>query len=282
MKVASINFALNIIGSEDQFFDHVSNLVTEASHKGATLVVLPEYTVAELYSVVGFYEEVDAARVLTKYADKYVSVIESLAKKLSITLVGGSFFKLEDNKVFNICPIAYPWDPTVFQYKNCLVTYERSVQSVSAGSFLTAPDSSGIGTLICYDCEFPVATSLLCNNGMKVLCVPSSTETIHGFRRVRHSCIARAIENQIFVIHAALVGSIDKEPHPVSYGSSAIIAPCAPQFANGPILSESLLNQESIAIADLDFNALEDLRENGEVTNYKDTRSKQWRVITAA
>ena len=279
MKVASINFGINLIGSEDQFYDHVIDIVTKASQKGASLVVLPEYTVAELYSVIGYYEEADAAKQLTQYADKYVSVIESLSRKLSITLVGGSFFKLEDNKVFNICPIAYPSDDTIFQYKNCLVTYEHAVQSITAGTYLKSADKAGIGTLICYDSEFPDATSLLCKSGMKILCVPSSTETIHGFRRVRYSCIARAIENQIFVIHSALVGSIDKEPHPYSYGSSAIIAPCAPQFPNGPILSESLLNQQSIAIADLDFNALDDLRENGEVTNYKDSRSKQWRMI---
>jgi predicted amidohydrolase len=279
MKVASINLKIKPISDEIEVFKHLESVIQNSADLGATLIVLPEYAIAELYCLFDDYTEEQGPRFLTKYSNTYVSFIESMAKKYKATIIGGSFFKEQSGNIYNVCPISSFDNNTYFQYKNCLVTYEKENQKLSSGENLELPSNSIFGSVICYDCEFPEPIQIMAKNGIKILCVPSSTETVHGFRRVRYSCLARAIENQIFVIHSAIVGSINKEPLPDGYGSSAIISPCAPEFPNGPILAETALNEEGIAVADLDFNALEDLRNHGEVTNFKDINSKVWKIV---
>jgi predicted amidohydrolase len=99
---------------------------------------------------------------------------------------------------------------------------------------------------------------------------------MHGFHRVRESCRARAIENQVFVVHASLVGSLGREPVPSTAGSSAILAPCVEPFPADGVLAETRLNAEEIAVAELDFEALVASRESGDVRNWHDRSRGDW------
>ena len=274
MKVATVNFELTIIKHADDFFSHLINIITTAAGNGSELIVLPEYTVAELYSVVPAYAESRAPYSLVQFAASYLTALQGIADKHSVTIIGGTYFDERDGKLFNICPIITPQKSPIFQVKNRLVTYEREVQHLSQVDKIVPLHLPEIGVLICYDSEFPEFVRTHCERGVLVLCVPSSMDTVHGFNRVRYSCLARAIENQIFVVHSALVGSIGKEPITTSYGSSAIIAPCAPEFNSGPILAETKLNTEDIAYAVLDFEALKQFRTAGEVQNWNDRPRK--------
>ena len=42
--------------------------------------------------------------------------------------------------------------------------------------------------------------------GAEILIVPSCTESLAGYYRVRHACAARALENQIYVVQSPTVG----------------------------------------------------------------------------
>lgn len=278
MKVAAVNWELRVVQKKDDFFTHLHNVIEEGAKQGAELIVLPEYTIAELLSVVPEYSEREAPQKLLPFGKEYCSTLSELSKKHRVTIVGGSYFKEYKGGILNTCPISDPTGTITEQPKNCLVTYERETQKLSGFSGLHASTDPRLGVTICYDSEFPEAVRTLCEAGVTVLAVPSSTETIFGFNRVRYSCIARAIENQIFVIHSALVGSLGKEPHPTSYGSSAIIAPCMPQFPMSPLLAETELNKEGIAVAHLDLELLKAVRETGEVQNWKDRKNSAWKL----
>jgi predicted amidohydrolase len=273
MKVSSINFKINKISHKDDFFNHVNTVLLEAIQKDAELIVLPEYTVAELYSLFPSYSEEDAPSLLVRYAKEYVSTLEEFSKKHSVTIVGGTFFSDAFGGISNVCPITSNTHATRFQIKNQLVSYENQIQKLSRGTKIEILDDTRIGVLICYDSEFPEYCRTLCQAGMQILCVPSSTETVHGFNRVRFSCLARAIENQIYVIHSALVGSINKEPHPTSYGSSAVISPCSAEFPSGPILNETPLHEEGSAFYNLHLNLLYTFQNQGEVQNFNDWKN---------
>ena len=270
IQAAAINFEIRPIKHRDDFFNLLMTSLRDAADAGAELIVLPEYTIAPLYSLHAPYTEPEAPSLLVPYKQAYIHALESFSRSAQVTIVGGTFFSDAYGGITNVCPITSPKSPTRFQVKNQLVTYEQKIQKLSKGTHLELLDDKRIGVLICYDSEFPEYCRHLCEQGMQILCVPSSTETIHGFHRVRYSCLARAIENQIYVIHAALVGSIGKEPHPESYGSSAIIAPCAPEFPDGPLLAETKLNHHGIASGALDSARLEKFRSEGEVMNFKD------------
>jgi predicted amidohydrolase len=96
---------------------------------------------------------------------------------------------------------------------------------------------------------------------------------------VRWSSLARAIENQVFVIHSSLVGDIGKEPIPESYGTSAIIAPSIAPFPMEAILVESKLNEDDVVVAGCDIDALYASRNEGEVTNWQDRDSSSWNLL---
>lgn len=274
--IAAVNFALRTISSIEEYYAHLESVLAKA--RGAEIVVLPEYMLSELLSIVGAYTEREAPCKLLPFAQRYLEYIKSFSAENSCVVVAGTIFQKVGDEIFNVCPIIFPDGKTVFQPKNCLVAYEKEVQGLKGYDGIAKLPLSELGVLVCYDSEFPMATRAHCEQGVKILCVPSSTETIHGFKRVRYSCIARAIENQIFVVHSSLVGSIGKEPHPQSYGSSAIISPAMPEFPNGPVLAESEMNRESVVKMSVDLGTIDSIRQSGEVRNWEDRNYSSWRL----
>lgn len=279
MRVGAVNYEHRPVGSVDEFFSRVTAVISNAKEQGVELLVLPEYTTGELYSLHGDYPEAGCAALLTGYAAGYCELIQSLSKEANMILVGGTTFFDSPQGILNQCPIAYPKGTFLLQAKQRLVAYEHDPWGLVAGEGLQLMPDPKVGTLVCYDCEFPPAVDLLVQAGLELLCVPASTETVHGFRRVRTCCQARAIEYQCFVIHASLVGGIGKEPHPTGYGSAAILAPCAEEFPTGPVLAETPLNEAGIAVADLDFESLRRFRATGEVRNLADRSLRPWTLL---
>jgi predicted amidohydrolase len=184
---------------------------------------------------------------------------------------------MDDGSVGNVSDV---FDPNgkraVRQQKVKLTRYEREMWKLAQGNGLDIADELPMGVTICYDCEFPESGRILAERGVLLQCVPAFTETMHGFHRVRHSCHARAIENQNFVVHSSLVGSLGREPAPAAMGSSAIIAPSIEPFPADGILAETQMNEEGIAIAVLDFNQLARSRESGDVRNWQERDARPW------
>ncbi len=113
---------------------------------------------------------------------------------------------------------------------------------------------------------------------MTIQCVPAYTETKHGFHRVRWCCHARTVENQIFVAHSSLVGDLGREPVLKTFGSSAVLCPPLHQFPESGVLAETEMNEEGIAITDLDLDLLEEARATGDVRNWHDRHSSSWEL----
>jgi predicted amidohydrolase len=81
------------------------------------------------------------------------------------------------------------------------------------------------------------------------------------------------------MIHASLLGHLNGEPVPMTYGSSAILAPSVEPFAESAILAETELHQPGIAIAELDFQLLLESRESDDVRNWYDRNASDFRII---
>lgn len=280
MKVAAVSWAVRQIGTEQEFFDHLEALVYEASTK-ADLVVLPELPILELMALhptgcsghtptcgpPTSLQSSEIPPILEAYGPRYEAELTRLEKETGSIIIGGSHIR--ENR--NVCLFGGQRQP-----KNILTQWEAVEWGLEPGSGLFP--RGDIGVTICYDVEFPAAGRALAEAGVLVHCVPSYTETQHGFQRVRWSCLARAIENQVFVVHASLVGSLGREPVPSTYGASAIIAPSVPPFPESAILAETKLGEEGIAYAELDFDALMRGREEGDVRNWHDRDKGDWRI----
>ena len=63
-----------------------------------------------------------------------------------------------------------------------------------------------IGVAICYDSEFPLLARALTEAGAEIVLVPSCTERVSGYYRVRTGAMARALENTIATVMSPTVG----------------------------------------------------------------------------
>lgn len=267
MRVAAVSWSIRPIAREEEFYAHLSELVGRAAEARAELIVLPELPVLELLALEPNLPQDEIAPWLASHASTYRAELSRLERETGALIVGGSH--IEGRR--NVCSFG-----SRVQSKNVLTQWELSEWGLEPGAGMVL--YGGIGVTICYDVEFPLAGRAVAEAGAKVLCVPSFTETQHGFQRVRWSSQARAIENQIFVVHASLVGSLGREPVPSTYGSSAILTPSVPPFPESAILAETPFGEEGFAVAELEFDDLRKCREEGDVRNWHDRDKGDWAV----
>ncbi|MCB8932628.1 MAG: hypothetical protein H6534_04220 [Chthonomonadaceae bacterium] len=276
LRVAAVAWRLRRIRTETEFADHLRECVEAACVGETQLVVLPELFVLELLGALGEVAEGNVPNALAEYAPLLEAWIQTLARSHGITLVGGSHFAKGAGGVENVCVTASP-NGSSRHPKNLLTRYERDVWGLVPGQILRTNPELGLGVAICYDLEFPGSVRALAEHGARVVAAPSFTETKHGYHRVRQAAHARALENHVFVLHAALVGSLGREPVPSTYGSAAIVAPNHPPFPADGVLAATHAHREEIAFAELDLEALARTRSEGTVTNWDD-RGHGWAV----
>lgn len=277
LTVAAVNWKLRAIETEADFFEHFEGLARHAVEQGAQWVVFPEYIGFERLHLAPELTLEDVPRYL---ADGYEPIRDfgrALARKLRVTIVGGSHpVRDARDRYFNRCPIFLPTGEVVEQDKVNSTTFEHSMFRLTSGRGLRRLPDPRLGVLLCYDAEFPEAGRALAEAGVRVLMVPAFTETRRGFQRVRWSCLARAVENQIFVVHASLVGDLGREPVPETFGSSAVLAPSIEPFPETAVLAETPPYEEAVAVAELDFEALDQCRREGYVRNWDDRHHGDW------
>jgi predicted amidohydrolase len=278
IKVATVAWELRKIRSDSEFFGHFYDLVHEAHDKHAQVVVFPELQVLELLHIEPDLKERDVAKYLVQYADAIEEWIGRISDSSGMIIVGGSHFKETPDGIINCCAVGHPALGVMIGAKNNLTSYEQQMWGLARGEGLLRMHDSRMGVTICYDCEFPESGRALAEEGVLIQCVPSFTETQYGFQRVRWSCRARAIENQNYVVHASLLGSLGREPVPSTYGTSAILCPSLPLFPVSGVLAETPLGEEAVAIADLDLGLLDEARETGDVRNWNDRHRSEWRL----
>jgi predicted amidohydrolase len=110
--------------------------------------------------------------------------------------------------------------------------------------------------------------------GAQLLFVRFCTDDRAGYLRVRYSCAARAIENQMCVALAGNAGILRNVQNlDINYAQSGILTPSDHGFARNGIAAEAAPGIETIIVADLDFALLRHARESGTVQNLDDRRT---------
>ena len=128
-----------------------------------------------------------------------------------------------------------------------------------------------IGIAICYDTEFPPLVRAQVAAGAWLMLVPSCTDGMHGFNRVRLSARAAALENQCFVAMAPTVGAcpalatLDE-----NHGYAAVFGPVDRGFSDNGVVARGVLDQPGWVFADLDTDAIKAVRADGAVRNHRD------------
>lgn len=125
-------------------------------------------------------------------------------------------------------------------------------------------------TAICFDIEFPQLSAALAANPPDVVLVPSCTDTLHGYWRVRHCAAARAIELQSYCVIATCISGNPAIPDMDNHlGKACILGPCDAPFPHTGELASTKTDTQDYVLVKLDPTALQQLRTNGSVLNLK-------------
>ena len=278
IRVASIQYFVRPVASFDEFAAQVSALVGTAADYRARLVVFPEYFTVQLLTLGDPSRPItEAVRELAGHVPAFLELMSMLARRHELYVVAGTIPGRGGNgELHNDCHVFGPGGTHGVQGKLHMTRWEREEWFVSPrkGLKVFETDFGKLAVAICYDVEFPEIARAAGRSGCDLLVVPSCTDDRQGFLRVRYCAAARAIENQMYVVHACTVGSLPSVPAvSLNYGQASILTPSDFRFSRDGILAEGQVNSEMMVLGDLDLESLRISREHGTVLPLRDSQS---------
>ena len=168
------------------------------------------------------------------------------------------------------------------QDKQIMTRFEEEIWDVVPGGPLQIFDTAlgKIGILICYDGEFPLLGRAL--SEAEIILVPSVTETLSGYSRVRIGAQARALENQCVTVMSSVVGdAMWSEALETCVGAGGVFGPPDRGFPPTGVFAVGELNQPGWVYADVDLAAVAEVRRDGGVLNRRDWAAQLGRVDPA-
>jgi predicted amidohydrolase len=276
MKIATAAYPLEW---HDRWNDYVGKLrlwVRTAAEKGAELLVFPEYGAMELASLAGEENARDLERCIDAVTARIKDVDDlhaSLAREFQVHICAASApVRRPDGRPVNRARLFAPDGSHGEQDKLIMTRFEREEWGISPGAGIRVFDTliGKIGILICYDAEFPLIARAMAEAGAEVLLVPSNTETVRGYCRVRVGAMARALENQCVTVHASCVG--DAEWCPAvdrNTGAGGIFGPPDKGFPEDGILALGKMNDPGWVHAEVSLDAIRAVRADGMVLNHR-------------
>lgn len=277
MIIAAAAYPLTFLPDFAAWEAKLARWVGDAVAQGADLLVFPEYGAMELAALGGAEVAADLERALHEVARWRAAVDAAhlrLAAEHGVHILGasGPVFATAAGRPVNRATLYGPAGIVGHQDKQIMTRFEREIWFVDAGAGLPVFDTplGRIGVLICYDSEFPLLARRMAEAGAEVLLVPSCTDSLAGFTRVRVGAMARALENQCVTVQAPTVGlapwcpAVDE-----NVGRAAIYGPPDRGFPETGILAETGLNEPGWAVARVDLAAVHAVRRDGGVLNHR-------------
>jgi predicted amidohydrolase len=248
-----------------------------ARQHGAQLAVLPEYACVELGSALVGQSPATEAEELTAMvgaAPQILDAMRAAARRSGLWLLPGTLpMRDPDGLIRNRASLIDPSGRCAFQDKHFMTRFEAERWGVSSG----APPSvfetpwGRIGISVCYDSEFPAHVRAQVEAGAWLVLVPSCTDTLHGFNRVRLSSAARALENQCFVAVVPTVGDADwSAALDRNRGHAAVFGPVDRGFPDDGVIARGAMDAPDWLLADLDPARIEAVRRDPAVFNHRD------------
>ncbi|MFV1497693.1 carbon-nitrogen hydrolase family protein [Phaeobacter sp. JH20_02] len=287
MKIATAAYPLDWFDDWSEYDAKITHWVKEAAEQGAELLVFPEYGAMELSTLDGAEVAGNLEQSLHAVSSRMPEVDAlhlRLAAQFGVHILGASapVFDGRDRPV-NRATLYAPNGRKGVQDKQIMTMFERDPWEVVGGGPLKVFDTElgKIGILICYDSEFPLLGRALAD--VDLLLVPSCTEALAGYWRVRIGAMARALENQCVSVMSSIVGPAEwSEAVDQNTGTGGIFGPPDTGFPATGVLAEGILNKPGWTYADIDLEAIAHVRRNGVVRNrtHWDERAEPEKSVT--
>lgn len=180
--------------------------------------------------------------------------LQDLAKQYKINIIGGSFANIKDGDVYNSAIAINRIGEILYQYdKVHLVPMLDEHLYLKSGTTNHTFELEGIkvGLIICYDLRFPELSRQLAVEGAEILFIVAEWPEVRK-SHWKHLQIARAIENQLYVVSVNCVGQYNG----VQYcGHSMMIDPLGEVIVYGSDYNEETITKE------LDLKKVAEIRE---------------------
>lgn len=247
----------------------------DAARAGAALLVFPEYGAMELTSLLGMelaadlHGQIAALESLLPAVD---ALHQGLAARLDVHILAASIPARADGRVVNRARLFAPQGGIGVQDKLIMTRFERERWQISAGTGIQVFDTvlGRMAVTICYDVEFPLLARAACEAGAELLLVPSCTDALAGYTRVRVGAMARALENQCYAIHSPTVGSAPWSPAvDDNWGAAAVYTPADKDFPPTGIAAMGGMNTAGWVYADINLDLVSAARADGRVLPFQ-------------
>ena len=273
MKVASAAYPLSILSSWAEYEDKLHAWVRNA--EGADLLVFPEYGAMELATLAGMNVAGDLEQSIFAVSDRLPqadAIHARLASEYGVHILAASApVARSEGRPVNQARLFAPNGASGAQDKQIMTRFEAEEWDIAPGDPLQLFDTAlgKIGILICYDSEFPLLGRAL--SEADLILVPSVTEALSGYSRVRIGSQARALENQCVTVMSSIVGGADwSEALGSTIGTGGIFGPPDRGFPETGVLALGALNEPGWTCAEVDLAAIAEVRADGGVLNRRD------------
>lgn len=269
MRIAAAAYQMDELSSFEAYAEKIEGWVAEAS---SDLLVFPEYGAMELATISGRAGELEASlHAVSEMVEDADALHARLARTHNCHILAASAPVFEDGRPVNRARFFSPSGDRSYQDKQIMTRFERETWDVVAGGPLRVFETAlgRIGVLICYDAEFPLLSRALVEAGAQVLLVPSCTDSLHGWNRVRVGAMARALEGQCIAVQAPTVGACPWSPAvDENRGAAAIYGPPDLGFPADGVLAQGSIDAPGWTRCEIDSDLVARVRRDGAQHNH--------------
>ena len=256
---------MNTTDDKANNLNKAEKFINEAVNQGAGLVCLPE-----TFNWLGSDDEkISNSESIPGETSEFLS---SLAVKNNIYIHSGSILEKvsEKEKCYNTSFLINPKGDIIAKYSK-IHLFDAEVDAVKYYEFEYVEAGNDVVTIIdnditfgfsiCYDLRFPELYRLLSQKGADIIFSPAAFTIPTGTAHWKTLVKARAIENQVFMIACAQVGTDGSGK--AYYGHSMVIDPW------GNVLVEMDGESEGISTIDLDLSLINEVRKKMSVLKHR-------------
>ena len=286
VRVAAAAWPIEAPADEAAWTARLRRWFERAAREGATLLVFPEYGAMELAALAGPAAATDLAGSLDAVADRLAfadAAHERLCRELGVHALAASGpcrvadggrgaegdGEIGGTRFVNRARLFGPHGPIGHQDKIVMTRFERESWGVTGGTDGLAVFDTAVGrlgVLTCYDAEFPLLGRALVEAGAELLLVPSCTDAMSGYARVRIGARARALEGQCVAVQSVTVGDAPWCPAvDENRGAAGAFGPPDAGFPEDGVLASGEVDAPGWTFADVDLGAVRRVREAGAV-----------------
>tara|TARA_R110002050_G_scaffold40257_1_gene98473 strand:- start:49 stop:1602 length:1554 start_codon:yes stop_codon:yes gene_type:complete len=280
-RIGCVQWQMREMHSVQEVLQQVEYFIDALADYRCDVALFPEFFNAPLMGMAPDKNYVESIRYLASFSEQIKDEISRLAVSYNINVVAGSMPVIENDELYNVAYLMRR-DGSVEEQKKIHITpHEKRDWIMQGGNQLQLfqTDFGKVGILICYDVEFPELARILSEQEMQILLVPFWTDTKNGYLRVRRCAQARAIENECYVAIAGSIGNLPQvDSLDIQYAQTAVFSPSDFSFPHDAIMAETTPNTEMTLIVDVDLAKLQEVKNEGSVTNFLDRRRDLYRV----